>query len=421
MLDLQSSSNLSALCGDADRERLLAQILASRHFKKSPRLKDFLRYVCERATAHRVDEISEQQIAVHVFGRSADHNAAEDTIVRTAARQLRQKLELYSLDEGAGGEWRLTIPRGSYIPIFERNGGAPEPVSPVTDDAGRSTRMPRRLAMILGAAIGCCLVAWAGLSVAAMMEPRAIFWRAMLASGKATQLISGDSGVAMLQGETRHTIHVREYAAGKAPQSSGVPALANGDSLALFWGRRYTSVADLVMAVKTVSVAERLGRKLDVKYARDISLTDLKAGNAILVGDPYGNPWVELYSKQLNFDVQTDATTVTTLVVNHAPLGQEEAAYRVYKGDPANKVYAMIALTGGLDGQSRALLLEGTSVAGTDAAVDFLFNSDRFAELLKSAVHGLSIDDFEVLLETENVASNGTQMNVIGFRVHHRP
>ena len=122
MLDIQSAS--------IDHEQLLHDILASRHFKKSPRLKDFLRYICERAQAHRIDEISEQQIAMHVFGRQGDYNAAEDTIVRTAARQLRQKLELYNLDEGADGNWRLTIPRSTYIPLFERNGLPPQPTPP---------------------------------------------------------------------------------------------------------------------------------------------------------------------------------------------------------------------------------------------------------------------------------------------------
>jgi hypothetical protein len=226
----------------------------------------------------------------------------------------------------------------------------------------------------------------------------------------------------MLPGVTHHAIHVGEYAAGKfAPQSSNELVSMAADPLMNYWRRRYTSVADLIMAVKTVSVAEKMGRKLDVKYARDISLGDLKLGNTILVGGPFGNPWVELFSKQLNFDFQVDATNGPhSLIVNRAPVGHEEPTYRTDPVDPTTKEYAIIALTAGLDGHSRTLLLEGTSVAGTGAAVDFLFNSDRFPDLLKSAIHGWSIDDFEVLLETENVAANATQMKIIGVRVHHR-
>lgn len=365
MLDIQSAS--------VDQEQLLHDILTSRHFKKSPRLRDFLNYICERA-----------------------------------ARQLRQKLELYNLDEGAAGDWRLTIPRGTYIPLFERNGLPPEAVPPSV--------LPRRLLLGLGAAAAGGLLLWGLVSLAEMMRPRTLFWRTVLTSNQAALLVSGDSGLPILQSETHHLVHVQEYAAGKFVSQEG--AQPSGEPRATYWRRRYTSVADMIMAVKTSSLAEKLSRPLEIKYARDISLQDLKSGNAILVGGPAGNPWVELYAKQLNFDFQIDEATYVSTLYNRAPEGHEEASYRAFPGDPKSRAYAIIALTRGLDGHSRVLLLEGTSVAGTDAAVDFLFNSDRFPEVLKSAIHGLSIDDFEVLLETENVAASGTQMKVVGFRTH---
>ena len=414
MLDMQISSSASVAFHDADRQQFLQHVLTSRHFRKSPRLREFLSYVCERAFADRCDEISEQQIAMHVFGRPGDYNAAEDTIVRTAARQLRQKLELYGLDEGADGDWRLTIPKGSYVPLFERTSAVAETI-PVPDDVPAQVRAPRRwIAIALGAAAVFGVLVWSGLSLAESMTPRAIFWRTILDSKQATQLVSGDSGLPILQNDTRRAVHVHEYAAGKfVPQPTDAE-----DSVSNYWHRRYTSVADLIMAVKTATLAQKLGRDIELRYARDISLRDLKAGNAILVGGPAGNPWVELFSKQLNFDFENDAAN-GSLITNRAPIGHEETLYHPYTGDPTNKAYAIIALTGGLDGHSRVLLLEGTSVAGTDAAVEFLFNSNRFPEVLRSAIHGWSIDDFEILLETENVAASGTQMKVVGFRVHH--
>lgn len=118
MLELQSDPSGTVDAGD--RKQLLQHILASRHFRKSPRVSEFLTYICERAFSNRCNEISEQQIAVHVFGRPTDYNSSEDTIVRTTARQVRQKLELFHLDEGAGSLWRLTIPKGSYVPLFEK-------------------------------------------------------------------------------------------------------------------------------------------------------------------------------------------------------------------------------------------------------------------------------------------------------------
>jgi hypothetical protein len=421
MLDMVSSSNTSVICDDADREQFLQHILASRHFKKSPRLKAFLIYVCERSFSKRFDEISELQIAVHVFGRSPDYNTAEDTIVRTAARQLRQKLELYGLGEGASSGWRLTIPKGGYIPVFERSGVTTEVVSPVADEARLPSGVPRWFLKALGAAAAGGILIWGGLFLVEMMNPRAIFWRAILAPDHPTLLVSGDSGLAMTMNITHRTVDVREYAEKKLePQPLVNPSLPANSPTVKFGQQRYTSVADLIMAVKTTAMAGRLSRNLDVRYARDVTLDDLKAGNVILVGDPWGNPWVALFSQQLNFDFKIDAATSSHVVINRAPEAHEQASYQVYPGDPDHKNYALIALTGGLGRQGRALLIEGTTVAGIDTAVDFLFNSGRFSDVLKTAVHGGSIDDFEVLLETENIAASGTQFKVIGMRVHHQ-
>jgi hypothetical protein len=418
---MQSSSNASVACDHADREQLLQHILASRHFNKSPRLKDFLTYICERSFADRVDEISEPQIAVHVFGRAPDYNAAEDTIVRTAARQLRQKLELYNLGEGAGRAWRLTIPKGSYIPVFERSRLNTEVVQPVSNNTLSPAGVPHWVVKALGASAACGVLIWGSLFWAQSMDPRAIFWRAVLAPDRPTLLVSGDSGLAITMDITHHTVDVGEYAEMKLRSEPLTNAsLSPNDPILTLGHRRYTSMSDLNMAVKTTMEAGKLSRNLDVRYARDVTLDDLKTRNVVLVGDPWGNPWVELFSKHLNFDFQIDAATASHLIVNRTPEAHEQTGYRVYPNDPDHKNYALIALTRGLDQQHGVLLVEGTTVAGTDAAVDFLFNSERFSEVLKSALHFRAIDDFEVLLETENIAASGTQIKVIGFRAHHR-
>jgi hypothetical protein len=419
---MQSPLNASGAGDLNDREQLLQHILASRHFNKSPRLRDFLNYICERSFANRTDEISEPQIAVHVFGRVPDYNAAEDTIVRTAARQLRQKLELYNLGEGASGPWRLTVPKGSYIPVFERSGLDPEVVAPPASDApAPRPAIPRWLVNASGVIAVCAALTWGALSWTRSMDPRAIFWRAVLAPDHPTLLVSGDSGLAMTMNITHRNVHVGEYAEMKVrPQPLVNASLPADDPILTFGRRRYTSVSDLNMAVKTAVEAGSLARSLDVRYARDITLDDLKTRNVILVGDPWANPWVELFSKHLNFDFQADAAASSHLVLNRSPEAPEQSSYRVYPDDPDHKNYTLIALTRGLDPQHSVLLVEGTTVAGTDAAVDFLFNSERFPEILKAALHFQAIDDFEVLLETENVAANGTQIKVIGMRVHRQ-
>ena len=97
----------------------LLRVLESSTFVRSNKLKSFLIYVSERALSGRTDEITEQQIGVAVFGRRADYSPGEDSIVRSQARLLRAKLEAFFEDEGRDEPLRITIPKGTYIPVFE--------------------------------------------------------------------------------------------------------------------------------------------------------------------------------------------------------------------------------------------------------------------------------------------------------------
>jgi hypothetical protein len=103
------------------RWQALQRILKTESFSKAPRLSSFLLYICERALLERTDEITEQQIGVHVFGRPANYNPGEDNIVRQTARQLRQRLALFYEEERRNETVHITIPRGGYIPVFELN------------------------------------------------------------------------------------------------------------------------------------------------------------------------------------------------------------------------------------------------------------------------------------------------------------
>ncbi len=106
---------------DDQRWQLAQRIAASSSFARSTLLAKFLLYVCDRALSGKTDEISEHQIGVHVFGRRPGYNASEDNIVRSYARQLRQRLDHYFEAEGKHEDLRLSIPRGKYVPHFEAN------------------------------------------------------------------------------------------------------------------------------------------------------------------------------------------------------------------------------------------------------------------------------------------------------------
>jgi hypothetical protein len=128
-------AQLPAYSGPSDQEcrALLARILASKEFHRTSRLRDFLLYVVDRKLGDAPQEVSEVLIGHRVFGRPTTYNPGEDSIVRTEARSLRQRLERYFAEEGRGEPLLLEIPKGGYLPVFRprtspRNGAGPGPV-----------------------------------------------------------------------------------------------------------------------------------------------------------------------------------------------------------------------------------------------------------------------------------------------------
>src|ERR1019366_1158871 len=101
------------------RVRLTSRVVNSPHFEKSPRLRSFLTFICEMELTGRRPEINEQQVGVRVFGRPPGYNPGDDSIVRSQARFLRQRLEEFFRTSGQNAPVRIVIPKGSYVPVFE--------------------------------------------------------------------------------------------------------------------------------------------------------------------------------------------------------------------------------------------------------------------------------------------------------------
>ena len=112
------SAMLLSMPSDA-RVELLREVLSSRTFAKSVRLARFLEFICLRAIEGKARELNEQQIGIHVFDRSPAYSASDDSIVRTQARLLRQRLEEYFEHECPDSSQIISIPKGGYVPIFE--------------------------------------------------------------------------------------------------------------------------------------------------------------------------------------------------------------------------------------------------------------------------------------------------------------
>jgi len=95
----------------------LDKILASAAFHNAPQLSCFLRFVVEASLRGDAAEIKESIIGVKVF-RDRDFDPSASTRVRVQARNLRRKLKEYYATEGPGDPVLITLPTGTYAPLF---------------------------------------------------------------------------------------------------------------------------------------------------------------------------------------------------------------------------------------------------------------------------------------------------------------
>ena len=112
-------------------EEELERVLHSTAFARAARLRRFLEYVVREVLAGNGGQLKEYQIGVAVFDRGADFDPRIDTIVRVEAIKLRDRLEAYFRTEGATESIRISIPKGSYRPVFELR---EEQAVPILDD-----------------------------------------------------------------------------------------------------------------------------------------------------------------------------------------------------------------------------------------------------------------------------------------------
>lgn len=353
--------------------------------------------------------------------------------------RLRQKLETCFAEEGAAEPMRILIPRGSYVPIFEPATTAPEstpgattpgPMPPGPDipaiapDALRRLETSRRrlLIALMALVLLCLLLAALALrtrtrsalqAAAPAQRGRTALWSSMFSGSGPTLLIAADSGLVMLHGLTGQNSNLSEYMNRNfhrqlAAASSLPPNVVLGIA-----SRRYTSFVDLELFDRLTHLPEALPGRYNIRYARDIHMNDLKSANVVLSGSQDANPWVELFEPQMNFVLHDDLDKDERGFINRTPRGSEPAYFRSQGYE-----YGVLAYLPNLSGSGHALLIEGTSVAGTESISDFLFEDSDFEPFLEKILRpDGTLPHFEILLRSRSLDGSAGHSEIIAYRV----
>jgi Tol biopolymer transport system component len=114
---------IEAMPGTPTPEAIRSQvekILSNQSFTGLGRLAGFLRFVVDQALEGRGDHIKEYLIGVQVYRKGEAFDPRMDSIVRVEASKLRSILRKYYETDGRRDPVHISIPKGSYVPVFRR-------------------------------------------------------------------------------------------------------------------------------------------------------------------------------------------------------------------------------------------------------------------------------------------------------------
>ena len=428
----------------------LSEVVEGTAFKGSPRGARFLSYVVNQAIEGRLDALKERALGVELFNRSPSYDTGEDAIVRVTASDVRKRLLQHYGQNGAGSRFRISLPPGSYIPDITRavsqyGGPLDKPESPVAATGSTVTpevapKQPERLvdavqrrraSTTLVFLSICALVLGVGLTFFAFMRNHSshpqntaslvLPWSEFFRSQHPVQLITSDPNIAEIQAFTGGEISVSDYAnrnylAGPNKLSPEAESLCRN----VLRGDK-SSTIDTQIAVAIAQMAPASSRPIEVHGARDIQISDLKSDNTLIfLGSPRSNPWVSLFSNQLDFRFVFDPQVQSEYIVNVRPRANEPAKYvPTSRGWTTGESFAVIALLENPDQDGQILLLAGANAEGTKAAGKLATDTARLSDVLRQC--GIAprgpFKQFELLLHLNTMAGSPSNTDVVACHI----
>jgi hypothetical protein len=249
--------------------------------------------------------------------------------------------------------------------------------------------------------------------------PAHLLWSRIFQPSRPTTFVAADNGLVLLHSMTGKDTTLAEYLNHDFSQETQGLSRERIDEILNISNRRYTSFVDLNFFRRIQQLSSASSEKLILKFARDLRMDELKQGNIILSGARGANPWLELYEPQMNFFGSNDGVRHVYSFINRHPQAGEPDRYFVSDADPKQRVLGVLAFVPNLDGNGNALVIEGNSVAGTEAITDFLFTDEALLPFLNQLkLPDGTLPHFEVLIESNSVNGNAGSFHILAYRTH---
>lgn len=405
---------------DAEVTRQLDRLLESEMFKASKRSRTFLVYVVNQRMAGQVDNLREKVIGVEAFGRSSGYDTTEDPVVRITAGEVRKRLAQYYQDPARGGELRIELLPGSYVPEFHRPVVAiaepdPEPEFAVED----AVAQPRRGWMV-GVALALLAVAavWVARNGVGAASPFERFWEPTLSGPGPVLLSVGQGRVYSLRKDLANAAE-----ADLDPSHSGVPAHAlskdfpvTAKDILPSWDR-YVPLGDAMSMTATAIFLRERRKEYRLRGSGTTTLADLREGAAVLFG-AFSNDWTLRINKDLRFQVAIGPDGWRYIE------DRQNRASRVWRGNQVNAPldveftdYAVLTRVFDNTTGHPVMSVGGITHLGTRAGGEFLLSEEKLNEALRGAPAGWEKKNLQIVVSTKVIGASASPPQFLALHV----
>jgi hypothetical protein len=426
--------SLSAICkavtaiSEADRLEIreeLERILASAPFRNSRRYPSLLRYVVEKTLAGEEDELKERSLGVEVFHRAPDYDTNADPVVRFSAGEVRRRLAQYYQQNSSPGSIEITLPTGSYVPLFLRAETPEERKSPGT---GSTTQAFDEIGVVEGDA----QAAEDALLRLRQDQEGNWFSRRSFLSG----LLLGSVAISALVPIVYFLIHASARQPAETPVIELWSALLTApDAVVISVGRTHVdeterpeppnatieqhilrpdariSLASVQVVSQVAGFLETQQKQFRIHEAYSTALQDLHRRPVILVSG-YNNIWTMRLLRPLRFHLEQAGSLHYIFDTQHP----ERRDWAVDFDTPYLQQtvdYAIIARFYDSTTEGPVVVIAGIGSNGSQAAGEFVVSNDSLETLAHAAPHGSLKQNFEAVLRVEVIGGNSGAATVV--------
>lgn len=394
------------------REEVLAElgrVVESRWFRESHHLRALLTHVVTETLDGRESGLKEYSLGVNVLHRSPDYDPRTDAIVRVQVSQLRKKLQSFYQEEPGGSEFRIEIPKGSYVPVFLSRSKAPEPLPAPVNPEPRRSSAGVYLAFLAGAVLTAVSVWLAGFQPAthrSRINTAPALWTPFL-EPKVPAIVS--FGVPLFY--VSNGLYVRDVQInepGTEMQSRIEHVSKAMNQLFRPHDDVYTGIGETVGTYEVGRYLESRGAAVQIANSHYLGPSDLRGKNVVIVSSSrFQTP---LNQFRLPEAFPFDAHEVNGGYVNRTPLPGEFPLYDTKSGGAGgvSTSHATVCVWPGTSETRRLILISGINSWCTLAAARYALDPSSQADLERrlaadppSGPRGRKGPFFQVLIRTE--------------------